>query len=121
MKDIAKILTHYFTAVLFTEEDNDGDMDNGIAPGDFTVYNFSEDSKEKAEKDIKAFIELAGDKLEDWPEEQIGHDFWLTRCGHGAGFFDRDLPHAKELQELCKQFEFHGEVYAENGVVYIHG
>lgn len=21
-----------------------------------------------------------------------GHDFWLTRCGHGAGFWDRGLP-----------------------------
>ena len=21
---------------------------------------------------------------------QAGHDFWLTRCGHGAGFWDRD-------------------------------
>ena len=23
-----------------------------------------------------------------------GHDFWLTRCGHGAGFWDGDLPEA---------------------------
>lgn len=22
--------------------------------------------------------------------EQAGHDFWLTRCGHGAGFWDGD-------------------------------
>lgn len=22
---------------------------------------------------------------------QAGHDFWLTRCGHGAGFWDRGL------------------------------
>ena len=21
--------------------------------------------------------------------EKAGHDFWLTRCGHGAGFWDR--------------------------------
>lgn len=24
-----------------------------------------------------------------WP--QVGHDFFLTRCGHGAGFWDRGL------------------------------
>lgn len=23
---------------------------------------------------------------------QGGHDFWLTRCGHGAGFWDGDWP-----------------------------
>lgn len=25
----------------------------------------------------------------DYSEEQAGHDFWLTRNGHGAGFWDR--------------------------------
>jgi hypothetical protein len=24
-------------------------------------------------------------------EERAGHDFWLTRCGHGVGFWDRGL------------------------------
>lgn len=23
--------------------------------------------------------------------DRAGHDFWLTRCGHGAGFWDRGL------------------------------
>ena len=25
------------------------------------------------------------------PLEALGHDFWLTRNGHGAGFWDRGL------------------------------
>ena len=25
-------------------------------------------------------------------DEQAGHDFWLTRNGHGAGFWDGDWP-----------------------------
>lgn len=33
-----------------------------------------------------------------------GHDFWLTRCGHGAGFWDGDWPepHATALDTACK-------------------
>lgn len=27
--------------------------------------------------------------LNDQTIEQAGHDLWLTRCGHGAGFWDR--------------------------------
>lgn len=27
----------------------------------------------------------------DYSYEQAGHDFWLTRNGHGAGFWDRGL------------------------------
>lgn len=35
-----------------------------------------------------------------------GHDFWLTRCGHGAGFWDGDWPepHATTLDDAAKQF-----------------
>lgn len=25
--------------------------------------------------------------------ERAGHDFWLTRAGHGCGFWDGDWPH----------------------------
>lgn len=31
-------------------------------------------------------------KCEQWSgESRAGHDFWLTRCGHGTGFWDRGL------------------------------
>jgi len=35
---------------------------------------------------------------------QAGHDLWLTRNGHGAGFWDRDLGEAGDkLTELSKE------------------
>ena len=42
-------------------------------------------------------------------DEQAGHDFWLTRCGHGAGFWDGDWkePAAEMLTDASKLF---GEV-----------
>lgn len=38
--------------------------------------------------------------------EVAGHDFWLTRCGHGAGFWDGDWPepHATALDSASKAF-----------------
>jgi len=35
-----------------------------------------------------------------------GHDFWLTRCGHGAGFWDGDWPDdiGETLTQACKAF-----------------
>ena len=54
---------------------------------------------------------------EDLP--QAGHDFWLTRNGHGAGFWDGDWPEfGALLTEKCKEF---GEVdlyVGEDGLVY---
>lgn len=47
-------------------------------------------------QDIAAFVhgnlaDLIATGEADW--EQHGHDFWLTRNGHGAGFWDRGYPH----------------------------
>lgn len=40
--------------------------------------------------------------LPDYTPTQAGHDFWLSRNGHGAGFFDRGLGDIGEaLQEAC--------------------
>jgi len=52
--------------------------------------------------------------------ESAGHDFWLTRNGHGAGFWDGDWeePAATKLTEASKQF---GEIYlyiGDDGLIY---
>lgn len=48
--------------------------------------------------------------------EQVGHDFWLTRQGHGAGFWDRprdmySKDEANVLTALSRRMgNYHGEV-----------
>ena len=46
----------------------------------------------------------------DRKDEQAGHDFWLTRNGHGAGFWDGDWPEpaATRLTDASETF---GEYY----------
>ena len=53
--------------------------------------------------------------------ESVGHDFWLTRNGHGAGFWDGD--YEKEigikLTELSQQFgECHAYVGDDNKIYF---
>ena len=55
----------------------------------------SEKCRENFRKDCRDFLDVLeregieiGDAMTD---EQMGHDFWLTRNGHGAGFWDRGL------------------------------
>lgn len=45
-------------------------------------------------------------------DSQNGHDFWLTRNGHGAGFWDRGYPDeiGDALKEACHKF---GEVWLD--------
>jgi hypothetical protein len=52
---------------------------------------FSPACLEQFAKDCAAFESQNAALLEEWPEgdARAGHDFWLTRNGHGAGFWDR--------------------------------
>ncbi len=53
-------------------------------------------------------------------EESAGLDFWLTRCGHGAGFWDGDWkePHAAALDALSKQFGNVDLYVGDDGKIY---
>lgn len=52
-------------------------------------------------------------------EERAGHDFWLTRCGHGAGFWDRGLGEVGE--RLSKAARAYGTIdlyIGDDGKIY---
>ena len=60
-----------------------------------------------AKADCKAFQDEAGDAIEGH-ESRAGHDFWLTRNRHGAGFWDGDWP--KDVgQRLTEAAHAYGE------------
>lgn len=65
--------------------------------------------------DCMAFMSRAWAYLSDEVIEQAGHDFWLSRNGHGAGFWDRDPPeygHEHNLGRLQGIAESFGEYHA---------
>ena len=53
---------------------------------------------------------------------QAGHDFWLTRNGHGAGFWDRPEIYgeerAKELSTLAETFGVVDLYVGDDGRIY---
>lgn len=53
----------------------------------YTVRDISEATMKEFRGDCESFA--ASNDLTGWTPEQAGHDFWLTRNGHGAGFWDR--------------------------------
>lgn len=59
---------------------------------DLTAHEMAPECRSRMEADCASFYAENGDHMED--DEQGGHDFWLTRCGHGAGFWDGDWPDA---------------------------
>lgn len=65
--------------------------------------------------DCRRFQEENADDISTWEgsqytsEEMAGHDFWLTRNGHGCGFWDGDWPEDSG-DRLDKASEAFGEV-----------
>ena len=53
-------------------------------------------------------------------EESAGHDFWLTRCGHGAGFWDGDWqePAATHLTDAAHTFGNVDLYVGDDGLIY---
>lgn len=102
----------YVAAALWSSTDDNGDpLDR-----EFSVDDISPQCLEKMRFDCRDFWVQAGELLclehcnaDKW-EEQAGHDFWLTRNGHGCGFWDGDWqePSATVLTALAQKF---GEVY----------
>jgi len=96
--NIKKIMDNYLECAIWTEEERlkeentegyEGEIKNIIPDADLNIHNFSDNSKIKAYEDIKLFLKYAGNAVDGIDEEQLGHDIWLSRNGHGAGFFDR--------------------------------
>lgn len=109
-RDLATIVLHYLASALWTNE-----MDEFSA-----VCDINEQSKADVTIHCQRFLKEASPLLtKEWTDEQIGHDIWLTRGGHGAVFWDRNLPNAKELSDICSKNPFHGSLFEADGVVYI--
>lgn len=60
---------------------------------DGLAFYWDDDSKAAMLAELAAFVadEANGEDLHGLTYEQIGHDFTLTRNGHGTGFWDRGL------------------------------
>ena len=76
----------------------------------YTIDDFTPEALGAAKKDCEGFKKLAGPLLDDLDETQVAHDFWLTRNGHGAGFWDGDYEQSvgEQLTKIANSF---GDVY----------
>ena len=96
-----RFLDAYYEAMFFTEQDI-------LEERGIWEYELSEAAKSTSENDTSKFLNsLPNDIRERLDESQLGHDFWLTRQGHGSGFWDGDYSKADEeiLMEAVKPFK----------------
>ncbi len=105
-----EVTNSYLETALWSSYDYSGPDENDDRPfdEDYDYTDFSDEARTAAYADCKRFMEClentilddddeAADYADLWEAadhlqgfERIGHDFWLTRNGHGAGFWDGD-------------------------------
>ena len=123
-----KLLMGYLVAALWTSDDSapSGDyVQTGQA--EIMLPKYSPEALGRAFTDCKKFfvenrptIEKAtvGGSTNNW--EHAGHDFWLTRNGHGCGFWDGDWsePAGALLDQAAKAFKEITLETGDNGKLY---
>lgn len=111
--------------------------DEGSIPGDVGVSDLAPSARAQIEADCALFqaspAYQAVREAEDNEElgdlfaghggvsSMAGHDFWLTRNGHGAGFWDGDWPepHGDKLDAVAKGFGSISLYLGDDGKVYL--
>lgn len=96
----------YLEAIDFTET---GDRDQPPPGSELTSL-----SRCDALRDCRNFWWAYGDLIASEHAEQAGHDFWLTRNGHGTGFWDRPEVYGETLSnQLDRASRACGGVYVD--------
>jgi hypothetical protein len=118
----------YVTAALWSStygENGEFQLDDG-------EHELSDEAKNKMLTDCANFFNYCektdDDNLDPLPEydcpeysnaEKSGHDFWLTRNGHGCGYWDRGLGEIGEaLSKAAKTFGNCDLYVGDDGLIY---
>ena len=114
----------YVSCIMWLTTDDDGDSIDGLG-----LEDMAPEALDEIHADCEAFL---ADNLTDmdWyltnigDHHSAGHDFYLTRNGHGAGFWDRS--YATDAREPLLRLSDSARVYGtsdgdigDDGLVYV--
>lgn len=115
MNDITQA---YLECALWSSSDaNDVPFDSN-----FDIDDVAPESEEQAEAVCIAFQKDNEELLveSELSDELIGYDLWLTRNGHGAGFWDRNLGEiGDKLTKACEELGEANLYKGDDGKLYI--
>ncbi len=119
MSLISEFISHYTAALLFYGRDEEDESD------ELSADDLSEDARIEIERDCRMFMAqnaaLMEQAVEVYGIDHAAQDFYLTRCGHGAGYWDGDLPEelGEKLTKACKEFGQVNPYRGDDGLLYL--
>ena len=108
----------YVKCALWSSSDESAPSGGYPLDKNYGPQDVSSKTKQKMWADCDRFVAENRHYLLALDMGAAGHDFWLSRNGHGAGFFDRDLGEAGDkLQEAARKFGSF-DLYVSRGKVH---
>lgn len=120
-QDISSFTLAYIEAMLWSTNDESNDQGGDPLDDNYGPLDISVETMRAILRDCRSFYL---DNYDDIREDikRAGHDFWLTREGHGCGFWDGGWPEPSATR-LTKASEAFGEVWlyvGDDGRIYGH-
>jgi hypothetical protein len=108
----------YLACALWASQDDDGEPMDAL----YDATDLSPEAVQSMQDDCRAFIDgnMADLVAIGFDPARAGHDFWLTRNGHGAGFWDRGYGDPGDrLTEACKPYGTSDLYIGDDGKIYV--
>lgn len=110
----AQFLADYIACALGTSHDDDGRV--------YSADDLAPETLQSMRDDCADLIAQAGADLQEYAQRTGrtgGYDFWLTRNGHGVGFWDRDLNELGDrLTAIAEQMGGRDLYVGDDGLIY---
>lgn len=116
-------LDSYIQTALWSSNDESNEKGGDPLDKNYSPADLAPETLRHMQADVNQFIELAAAmdaEIED--DALVGHCFWLSRNGHGSGFWDRDEipePARTKLDKLAEAFGECNLYVGEDGRIYV--
>lgn len=113
----------YLETALWSSNDESNEQGGDPMDKNYGLHDMSAQFLTRSEEECAAFKAENAADLDQMEDVRAGHNFWLSRNGHGTGFFDEDtIPEDAQdrLQDAAKAY---GEVnlyVGDDGQIYGH-
>lgn len=125
--DMDEFTLAYFEAALWSSIDESGEP----LDANYTIEDFAPETRNQMINDARSFQRMNDTLIEIDDSAQIqkegrwalaGHDFWLTRNGHGTGFWGGSWPKSGDaLTKAAKGFGEYDLYVGDDGLIYGSG
>lgn len=126
-EDFDEFFNQYIGTALWSTNDESDDTGGEPLDANYDENDFEEESLKKLRDEAWEFFKThQADFDKGWPKgvgaySQAGHDFWLTRNRHGAGFWDGDWrkPYDDKLTEASHTYGEVDILVGDDGKLYV--